>query len=88
MRTTTSKTGAVIGIPHKDFGESILAFVVVAPGKTLEEDELRVFLEANLAKFKRPQQYEFVDQLPLNPTGKVLKNELREPYWKGQERNV
>ena len=79
---------AVIGIPHDDFGEQILAFVVVAPEKSLTEAELAAFLESGLAKFKRPRQYKFVDELPLNPTGKVLKNELRQPYWEGRERKV
>ena len=79
---------AVIGVPQDDFGEQILALVVVAPGKSLSEAALAAFLESDLAKFKRPRQYRFVDELPLNPTGKVQKNELRAPYWEGRERNV
>ena len=79
---------AVIGIPQEDFGEQILAFVVSRPKKTIDTDELASFLEPRLAKFKRPRIYEVVDELPLNPTGKVLKNELRQPYWEGRERNV
>lgn len=79
---------AVIGIPQKDFGEQILAFVVPRPNKSVDTGELARFLEPRLANFKRPRQYKVVDELPLNPTGKVLKNELRKPYWEGRARNV
>ena len=79
---------AVIGIPQEDFGEQILAFVVPRPSRSVDTDELARFLEPRLARFKRPRQYEVVDELPLNPTGKVLKTELRKPYWEGRSRNV
>ena len=79
---------AVIGIPHEEFGEQSLAFVVIAEGASVTEEELRVFVEDRLARYKHPRQYEFVAGLPLNPTGKVLKNKLREKYWIGHERNI
>jgi len=79
---------AVIGIPQEDFGEQILAFLVPRPSRAIDTEALARFLESRLAKFKRPQQYKVVDELPLNPTGKVLKNELRKPYWEGRSRNV
>ncbi|MDP6377822.1 MAG: AMP-binding protein [Pseudomonadales bacterium] len=79
---------AVIGIPQDDFGEQVLAFVVPRPGNTLSRDDLLTHLDGHLASFKKPRQFEFVDQLPLNPSGKVLKNELRTPYWQGRDRNV
>ena len=79
---------AVIGIPHGDFGEQPLAFVVPRRGHRVTADALLTFLEGRLASFKKPRRIEFVDALPTNPMGKVLKTELRKPYWKGRERNV
>ena len=79
---------AVIGIPHEDFGEQILAFIVSRSAKTVDTPKLAQFLEGRLAKFKRPHQYELVEELPLSPVGKVLKTELREPYWRHAERNI
>ncbi len=79
---------AVIGIPHDDFGEQPLAFVIPAPGRTVDVTELQAFLDGRLASYKKPRRVELVDQLPRNPMGKVLKNELRAPYWQGRTRNV
>ena len=79
---------AVIGIPHEDFGEQPLAFIVSDAGSTPTEAELLEHLDAQLAKYKQPRRFVFVDELPRNPIGKVLKNELRKPYWEGQQRHV
>jgi long-chain acyl-CoA synthetase len=79
---------AVIGIPHEDFGEQVLAFIVSRADTTVTEDDLSTFLDGKLASYKMPRRFEFIDQLPLNPTGKVLKTELRAPYWQGRHRNV
>jgi long-chain acyl-CoA synthetase len=79
---------AVIGIPDDDFGEKPLAFIVTGPGAHLDEDALRSFLQDHLAKYKTPREFIFVAELPLNPAGKVLKTELRQPYWAGRQRNV
>ena len=79
---------AVIGIPHDDFGEQPLAFIVRRKGGQASAEDVQAFLETRLAKFKRPRQIEFIEELPINPTGKVLKNELRAPYWEGRTRNV
>ncbi|OXR40162.1 Long-chain-fatty-acid--CoA ligase [Nocardia cerradoensis] len=79
---------AVIGIPDDDFGEKPLAFIVPAPRSAPAEEELTTHLEGHLARYKRPRQFVFVDELPRNPIGKVLKQQLREPYWQGRERNV
>ena len=79
---------AVIGVPHEDFGEQPLAFVVPLEGATVAADELIDFLKDRLASFKLPRRFEFVDDLPVNPMGKVLKQELRRPWWEGRERNV
>jgi len=68
---------SVVGRPHRDWGEEIVAFVVVKPGARVPEGELdRLCLEA-IARFKRPRAYVFVDALPKNNYGKVLKTELR-----------
>jgi long-chain acyl-CoA synthetase len=79
---------AVIGIPHDEFGEQPLAFIVSQAGATLNEGNLAEFLKSRLASFKLPRQIEFINDLPVSPMGKVLKQELRAPYWKGRERNV
>jgi long-chain acyl-CoA synthetase len=79
---------AVIGIPHDDLGEQPLALMVADPTNRPTPDELLGFLDGRLAAYKRPRRFEFVDELPLSPIGKVLKTELRAPYWEGRERHV
>ncbi|MGO9558822.1 MAG: class I adenylate-forming enzyme family protein [Acidimicrobiales bacterium] len=79
---------AVIGIPHDDLGEQPLAFVVADPACPPTAEDLLEFLDGRLASYKRPRRFEFVDELPLSPMGKVLKTELRAPYWQGRDRRV
>ncbi|KAF0119810.1 MAG: acyl-CoA synthetase (AMP-forming)/AMP-acid ligase II [bacterium] len=79
---------AVIGIPDEKWGESVKAFVVLKEGKKVSEDEIIDFCKKNMASYKKPKSVEFVDALPRNPVGKVLKKELREKYWKGYGRRV
>ncbi len=79
---------AVIGIPQDDFGEQPMAFVVPRPGRTLTPDDVAAFLDGRLASFKRPRRIDVVDSLPTSPMGKVLKTELRKPFWEGRDRNV
>ena len=74
--------------PDGDFGEKPMAFIVTLKGVELSEQTILSFLDKNLASFKKPRSIQFLDSLPVNPMGKVLKTELRAPYWKGQERNV
>lgn len=71
---------AVIGVPHKDFGEGVTAVVVPTAGAQLTEAEIHAALEARLAKFKLPKRVLFVDELPRNTMGKVQKNVLRDTY--------
>jgi len=79
---------AVIGIPHEKWGETALAIVVRAPDTEVTEQEIISFSHERLAKFKCPTQVAWIDVLPRNPSGKVLKKDLREPYWAGRERRV
>ena len=79
---------AVIGVPDEDFGEKVLAFIVPKPGKKPTEEEFAEFFEGRLAKYKSPREIVFLDELPVNPTGKVLKVELRQPYWQGRQTKI
>jgi acyl-CoA synthetase (AMP-forming)/AMP-acid ligase II len=67
---------AVIGVDDEEFGQRLKAFVVVAEGAEPSEDELKAHVKANLAAYKTPREIAFVDELPRNATGKVLKREL------------
>jgi malonyl-CoA/methylmalonyl-CoA synthetase len=71
---------AVIGVPHPDFGEGVLAVVVPRPGATVDPDGVVAALGERLAKFKLPKAVEVVDALPRNTMGKVQKAELRARY--------
>ncbi|WP_029004689.1 malonate--CoA ligase [Azorhizobium doebereinerae] len=71
---------AVIGLPHKDFGEAVTAVIVRTPGSALTEAQVHAALDGRLAKFKLPKKVFFVDELPRNTMGKVQKNVLRDTY--------
>ena len=79
---------AVIGVPDPRWSEVPMAFVVKKPGKVVSAEELLAFAAERLAKFKLPRQVEFVEALPRTTSGKVLKRELRKPYWQGRDRQV
>ncbi|NEM05440.1 long-chain-fatty-acid--CoA ligase [Geodermatophilus normandii] len=81
-------TCAVIGVPDETWGERVHAVVVPAAGATVTLEQLHDFCADRLAGYKVPRSMETVDALPLSAAGKVLKRELREPYWAGQERSV
>jgi acyl-CoA synthetase (AMP-forming)/AMP-acid ligase II len=78
----------VIGVPDAQWGETVHAIVVIRPGMTATAEELMAFCRGQLGGFERPRAVEFVAELPRNPSGKVLKGVLREPYWTGQQRRV
>jgi len=73
---------AVIGVPDETWGEEPRAVVIVKKGETATEEEIMEHCRANLASFKRPRSVVFVDSLPRNPMGKLIKREIREKYGK------
>lgn len=78
----------IIGIPDERWGEIAKAFIVLNPNYTLKKRELTTYAKGKIADYKIPQSVEFVDALPRNSSGKVLKRVLREPYWEHQDRLV
>jgi long-chain acyl-CoA synthetase len=78
----------VIGVPSERWGETVKAIVVKAPAAEATPAELIEFARTNLAHYKCPTSVDFVDELPRNPSGKILKRVLREPYWDRAERAI
>lgn len=79
---------AVIGVPSERWGETVKAMVVLGPGTQLTEAEVIAYARARLAAYKCPTSVEFIDELPRNPSGKILKRVLRAPYWAGADRHI
>jgi acyl-CoA synthetase (AMP-forming)/AMP-acid ligase II len=73
---------AVIGIPSEEWGEAVHAVVVLKPGASASAEDIIAAAKQNLASYQKPRSVEFVDSLPKAPTGKILKRNLRDPYWK------
>jgi fatty-acyl-CoA synthase len=71
---------AVIGIPDEHFGQRLKAVVVTEDTRDVSPDELRAYVRANLSRFKVPRDVEIVDELPRNPSGKILRRELGGSY--------
>jgi fatty-acyl-CoA synthase len=69
---------AVVGVEDADFGQRLKAYVVASGGAELSEDEVKSYVKEHLARYKVPRDVEFLDELPRNATGKVLKRELQE----------
>jgi fatty-acyl-CoA synthase len=79
---------AVVAVPDKHWGEVPKALVVLKPGANASEQELIQFCRDRLAHFKAPKSVEFFEALPKGGTGKILKADLREPYWAGRAKRV
>jgi len=79
---------AVVGIPDEKWGESVKAVIVLRKGHTATEEDIINFCKDRLASYKKPRSVEFWDSLPMTGSGKIMKNEIREKYWKGYEKKV
>lgn len=79
---------AVIGVPDEKWGETVKAIVVLSPGTALDEGDVIAYCRDNLAHYKCPTSVDVVDALPRNPSGKILKRQLRAPYWEGKARAI
>ena len=79
---------AVIGIPSEKWGEEVKACVVAKPGMEIEEGDVIAYTRERIAPFKCPKSIDIIPEMPRNASGKILRRQLRAPYWEGQERQV
>jgi len=79
---------AVIGVPDEQYGEALLAVFALKPDSPVTLESMIEHCRGQLAGYKIPRQLQVVDALPRNPSGKVLKTVLREPWWEGHERRI
>jgi acyl-CoA synthetase (AMP-forming)/AMP-acid ligase II len=79
---------AVIGVPDAKWGEAVKAVCVPRPGHTIDEASVIAWARNRIAAFKAPKSVDVIGALPRNPTGKILRRALRDPYWEGRERQV
>ena len=79
---------AVIGVPDEKWGEAVKALVVVEPGTAIDAAQIIAWARQRIAHYKAPKSVDFISALPRNPSGKILRRELRAPYWAGRTRAV
>ncbi|MCG7978344.1 MAG: long-chain-fatty-acid--CoA ligase [Candidatus Thiodiazotropha endolucinida] len=79
---------AVIGVPDERWGEALQAFIALREGQSVKARELLLFLKGKIADYKIPGRYEFVESIARNPSGKILRRELRDKYWTHLQRKV
>jgi len=79
---------AVVGVPDDEWGESVKAVVQLRPGASVTEEALIAFCGERVAGYKKPRSVDFVDELPRDAAGKLLKRRIREPYWAGAGRRI
>lgn len=79
---------AVIGVPSEKWGEAVMALIVPAPGENPSEEEIITWAKERIAGYKCPKSVVQIEEMPRNPSGKILRKNLREPYWKDVDRRV
>jgi fatty-acyl-CoA synthase len=79
---------AVIGVPDDQWGESVKAVVQLRPGMSASAEDLITFCAERVAGYKKPRSVDFVEQLPRDAAGKLLKRQIRDRYWAGTARRI
>jgi len=79
---------AVIGIPSDKWGEEVKACCVAKPGMEIEAGDVIAYARERIAAFKAPKSIDIIDEMPRNASGKILRRQLRDPYWEGRDRQV
>jgi acyl-CoA synthetase (AMP-forming)/AMP-acid ligase II len=88
LRHPAVQEACVFSVPDREWGEAVKAVVVLRQGHSITEEELIDFSRNHLASYKKPRSIDFVEELPKNAYGKVLKRELRAKYWEGHTRLI
>ena len=78
----------MVGVPDEQWGEAVKAIVVMKQGKKATPADIIGFTRQRIASFKTPKSVDFIEALPRNASGKILRRHLRDPYWAGKDRQV